>query len=114
MDYYFTSVGPSGDCNSLGDVIICDDDGSERMIIERKTLNDLAASIKDGRYEEQGYRLSMRGGQPSYLLSDRRATRYLSTEQMACRSEGIAFELCIAHVRKGLFALPKRFDTRIG
>lgn len=41
----------------LGDVIICDDDGSERLIIERKTLNDLAASIKDGRYEEQGYRL---------------------------------------------------------
>ena len=42
---------------SLGDIIICDDDGSERLIIERKTLNDLAASIKDGRYEEQGYRL---------------------------------------------------------
>jgi len=28
------------------------------MIIERKTLNDLASSIKDGRYKEQGYRLS--------------------------------------------------------
>lgn len=41
----------------LGDVIICDDDGGERLIVERKTLNDLAASIKDGRYEEQGYRL---------------------------------------------------------
>ena len=41
----------------LGDVIICEDDGCERLIVERKTLNDLAASIKDGRYEEQGYRL---------------------------------------------------------
>lgn len=41
----------------LGDVIICEDDGRERLIVERKTLNDLAASIKDGRYEEQGYRL---------------------------------------------------------
>lgn len=42
---------------SLGDVIICENDGNERIIIERKTLNDLAASIKDGRYEEQGFRL---------------------------------------------------------
>lgn len=41
----------------LGDAIICEDDGRERLIVERKTLNDLAASIKDGRYEEQGYRL---------------------------------------------------------
>lgn len=42
----------------IGDVIICDDDGKERMIIERKTLSDLASSIKDGRYAEQSYRLN--------------------------------------------------------
>lgn len=41
----------------LGDVIIMDGD-EEKIIIERKTLSDLAASIKDGRYEEQGYRLN--------------------------------------------------------
>jgi len=41
----------------LGDIIICDDDGIEMLIIERKTLNDLAASIGDGRYNEQSYRL---------------------------------------------------------
>ena len=35
----------------LGDIIICDDKGSEKLIIERKTLSDLASSIKDGRYE---------------------------------------------------------------
>lgn len=28
------------------------------LIIERKTISDLIASIRDGRYEEQGYRLS--------------------------------------------------------
>ena len=45
--------------------------GIEIAIIERKTLRDLAASIKDGRYEEQSYRL---GGYPihnhniSYLI----------------------------------------------
>ena len=30
----------------------------EFMIIERKSLNDLASSIKDGRYREQSYRLT--------------------------------------------------------
>jgi ERCC4-type nuclease len=42
----------------IGDVIICNDDGEEIVIIERKTLYDLASSIKDGRYNEQGYRLN--------------------------------------------------------
>jgi len=41
----------------LGDIIICDDN-SEKLIIERKTVNDLLSSIKDGRYEEQSYRLN--------------------------------------------------------
>ena len=41
----------------LGDIIISDG-VSELVIIERKTLSDLAASIKDGRYEEQSYRLN--------------------------------------------------------
>ena len=41
----------------LGDIIICDDK-EEKLIIERKTLKDLASSIKDGRYEEQSYRLN--------------------------------------------------------
>ena len=41
----------------LGDIII-NDETSDCVIIERKTLSDLAASIKDGRYEEQSYRLN--------------------------------------------------------
>jgi ERCC4-type nuclease len=40
----------------IGDVIICDNI-KEYLIIERKTLLDLSASIKDGRYDEQSYRL---------------------------------------------------------
>ena len=42
----------------IGDVIIYDDANNERIIIERKSLYDLAASIKDGRYKEQSFRLS--------------------------------------------------------
>lgn len=42
----------------LGDAIICDDTGKELIIIERKSLADLASSIRDGRYKEQGFRLN--------------------------------------------------------
>ena len=41
----------------IGDIIISNGT-EERLIIERKSVNDLIASIKDGRYEEQSYRLS--------------------------------------------------------
>lgn len=41
----------------LGDIIISDNI-EDKLIIERKTINDLLASIKDGRYEEQSYRLN--------------------------------------------------------
>jgi hypothetical protein len=42
----------------IGDIIICDNNQEEKVIIERKSVNDLLASIKDGRYEEQSYRLN--------------------------------------------------------
>jgi len=41
----------------LGDIIICDDK-EDKLIIERKSVSDLLSSIKDGRYEEQSYRLN--------------------------------------------------------
>ena len=42
----------------LGDIIICDEEGSELLMFERKTPSDLASSIIDGRYNEQSFRLS--------------------------------------------------------
>jgi ERCC4-type nuclease len=41
----------------LGDAILATDNGEELIIVERKSLQDLLSSIKDGRYEEQSYRL---------------------------------------------------------
>lgn len=41
----------------LGDFIISDG-SADMLIIERKAVNDLLSSIKDGRYEEQSYRLN--------------------------------------------------------
>jgi ERCC4-type nuclease len=48
----------------LGDIVIYEkkqepgEEMQELVIIERKTVSDLMASIKDGRYDEQSYRLS--------------------------------------------------------
>lgn len=41
----------------LADIILTEN-GSDKVVIERKSVADLLASIKDGRYEEQSYRLN--------------------------------------------------------
>jgi ERCC4-type nuclease len=42
----------------VGDVILSSDDGkTDYIVFERKSLADLAASIRDGRYKEQSHRL---------------------------------------------------------
>ena len=43
---------------NIGDIILFDDKNEPILIFERKTLNDLASSICDGRYKEQSYRLN--------------------------------------------------------
>lgn len=43
----------------LGDIVIVKtDDNAEWLMFERKSISDLTASIKDGRYEEQSFRLN--------------------------------------------------------
>lgn len=41
----------------IGDIILTEKE-NDFLIFERKTINDLLSSIKDGRYEEQSYRLN--------------------------------------------------------
>lgn len=58
----------------LGDILIVDDSNSETneerilVMIERKTITDLLASIKDGRYEEQSHRLQNASGIHSHNI----------------------------------------------
>lgn len=53
----FKSITVQSATLPIGDIII--NDGSEdKIIIERKSVSDLLSSIKDGRYEEQSYRLN--------------------------------------------------------
>jgi len=50
----------------IGDILVKTDEGKDVMIVERKTLQDLLASIKDGRYEEQSHRLRNASGFPPH------------------------------------------------
>lgn len=52
----------------LGDILIQTDEEATVTIIERKSLQDLLSSIKDGRYEEQSYRLSYSSGLPQHNI----------------------------------------------
>lgn len=50
----------------LGDIVFRRENNEVMMIIERKTLKDLISSIKDGRYEEQCYRLTHASDLPNH------------------------------------------------
>jgi ERCC4-type nuclease len=52
-----TSIQISKEVLLLGDILLQTDNQKQVVLIERKSLSDLLASIKDGRYEEQSYRL---------------------------------------------------------
>ena len=55
----FSDLKLSVETLSIGDIIITDEtDNTDKIIIERKSVADLLASIKDGRYKEQSYRLN--------------------------------------------------------
>jgi ERCC4-type nuclease len=53
----FKNIEVKSETLPIGDIII-HDGNEDKLIIERKTVNDLLSSIKDGRYEEQSYRLN--------------------------------------------------------
>lgn len=54
----------------LGDIILHDPASHKDIVLfERKTLNDLAASIQDGRYKEQSFRLSEEAASPTSGLA---------------------------------------------
>jgi len=52
-----TTIQLSREVLPLGDILLRTDGQRNVVLIERKSFSDLLASIKDGRYEEQSYRL---------------------------------------------------------
>ncbi len=80
----------------IGDIIIYN--GSYKLIIERKTINDLVSSIKDGRYREQKMRLlSYRKKNPTtriiYLIEGYELSPRLKNEQAALHGSLISMTL---------------------
>jgi ERCC4-type nuclease len=63
-----TYVKISKEVLPLGDVYVKTDEDKDILIIERKTIADLIASIKDGRYVEQSYRLVHSSGFPAHSI----------------------------------------------
>jgi ERCC4-type nuclease len=63
-----TYVKLSKEVLPLGDVYVKTDEDKDILIIERKTIADLIASIKDGRYSEQSYRLTHSSGFPPHSI----------------------------------------------
>lgn len=52
-----TSVTLERDQLALGDILLTSNEGERLVLIERKTFQDMMASIKDNRYKEQSHRL---------------------------------------------------------
>lgn len=80
----------------IGDIIITK--GLHKLIIERKTVNDLVSSIKDGRYREQKMRLlSYQKKNPNtrvvYLIEGYELSSFLRNEQPALHGSLISMTL---------------------
>jgi len=54
----FQSIMMETQALPIGDLVIGTREGADLVILERKSVADLTASIKDGRYEEQSFRLN--------------------------------------------------------
>lgn len=97
----------------LGDIIFYDEDAQEDiLIIERKSLSDLASSIKDGRYAEQSLRLThlpIHNHNITYLIEgvmDHYNDRYTRVSQSALYSSMLSLQYF-----KG-FSVVRTFDIQ--
>ena len=96
----------------LGDIIICDKNKEEKVIIERKTLQDLASSIRDRRYNEQSYRLNncnMHNHHIIYLLEGD-IHKYKSSKYGREISKNTLFSTMTSLLFKKGFSLYKSLD----
>ena len=66
LEKYFTKLSIEVKQLDIGDIHIVSDD--KKWIIERKTVNDLLASVKDGRYKEQKTRMLASGHDITYII----------------------------------------------
>lgn len=81
----------------LGDIQIQKEHGEQMVIIERKTIQDLLASIKDGRYTEQSYRLThscdVHNHNIIYIIEGNLYNGLFEVEKMVCINAFISLML---------------------
>jgi ERCC4-type nuclease len=112
---------------NLGDIIFSnDDETSIYMVFERKSFRDLLASIKDGRYTEQSYRLTNCFPEPHnivYLLEGmfsslpREEDKKLVVSCMASLNYFKGFSVmrtvCIAETAQHIMFMAEKIDKEI-
>lgn len=94
----------------IGDIICYNDMDEEKLVIERKTLTDLASSIRDGRYKEQSTRLnsiSLHNHNIIYIIEGR-MTKYNSSFTKV-KPKALYSAMCSLQYFKG-FSLIKTDD----
>ena len=95
---------------TLGDIIFNNEKGEDVLIIERKTINDLAGSINDGRYKEQSIRLSsvsLHNHNIIYLIEGKITS--LNTKYNRISQDAIYSSFCSIQYHKG-FSIMRSFD----
>jgi crossover junction endonuclease MUS81 len=69
LDKYKDKITITKEQLELGDIIIkIDDDSDSTFVYERKTMNDMISSVKDGRYKEQKTRLISNYENINYII----------------------------------------------
>jgi len=86
----------------LGDFkLTLDDDNGKSLIVERKSINDLASSIMDGRFKEQKNRLvqyAESGGMIAYIIEGCKSVIDLDNANISSRLNSSALSTCITNV----------------
>ena len=80
----------------LGDMILYTSDNKELVIFERKSIQDLLASIKDGRYQEQSFRLcnqSIPNRQIVYIIEGQIPRSYSESQRQMVHSAICSLQL---------------------
>ena len=90
----------------IGDIQFLDNNNTIKLIFERKTINDLASSILDGRYKEQGFRLdkhTLHNHNIFYIIEGN--IQYFKSNYQKITADSLYSSLCSICYQKGFSVL---------
>lgn len=86
----------------IGDIQFLDNNNNIKLIFERKTISDLASSILDGRYKEQGFRLdkhALHNHNIFYIIEGN--IQYFKSKYQKITADSLYSSLCSICYQKG-------------